>query len=59
MNEFITKVPAPPQFHFVSIEVLKQCRKGLKKRIKMTDDPEKRFMLKIIKDEIKGLIKSL
>lgn len=56
--DFITKVPAST-VHFVSVEVLKKCRKGLKRHIKTTDDPEKRNKLEIIRDEIGKLIKAL
>lgn len=54
---FITKVKEP--VHFVSVEVLKKCRKGLKRHIKITDDPEKRLMLETIREEIGILITSL
>lgn len=57
IKPFITRVQRP--YQLIDMETLENCIEGLRKRIKLVRNKEKRSRLMMIKQEIQSLINSL
>lgn len=57
VSKFITRVQQP--YQLISMEVLEGCVEGLRKRIRLVRDKDRRSKLKMIKSEMEALINSL
>lgn len=57
VKPFLTRVHQP--YQLVDMGVLENCVEGLRKRIRLVRDKDRRSRLKMIKSEIESLINSL